>query len=84
MDVLHDKENNRFVYSVDNIEAQLKYHDLGNNTLEYYSTFVPNELRGQGIAGKLVKFAADYAKENGIKVVPTCSFVVKFYERNPE
>lgn len=84
MQIVHDVQHKKFYCEVDGYEAHMKYNDLGNNSLEYYSTYVPNELRGKGLAGKIVKVAADYAKEYGIKVVPTCSFVTTFYERNPE
>lgn len=43
-------------------------------------TFVDASLRGQGIAGKLMQAAADYLKENGRKIHPTCSYAVSWFQ----
>jgi predicted GNAT family acetyltransferase len=47
-------------------------------------TFVPDELRGHGIAATLVRAALNEARQRRWKTVPRCSYVVGFIERNPE
>lgn len=47
-------------------------------------TFVPPALRGKGLAEKLVRAALEDARRDGLKVVPQCSYVATFFERNPE
>lgn len=47
-------------------------------------TFVDPSLRGQGVAGKLVKLAADTILENGNKIGATCPYAVTWFERHPE
>jgi len=48
------------------------------------STFVPPEMRGQGVAQQLVEaFVAD-AREHGFKIVPQCSYVEALFRRHPE
>lgn len=47
-------------------------------------TFVDPSLRGQGMAGKLVKLAADAILENGNKIGATCPYAVTWFERHPE
>ncbi len=47
-------------------------------------TFVDNSLRGQGIAGKLVKLAADKILAEGNKIAATCSYAVAWFQRHPE
>lgn len=87
MDIIieHDQEHHRFIAEVDGQISHLKYEVLPDGkTLGYVSTFVPVELRGQHIAGKIVKFALDYAKENNYKVMPLCSFVQAYVEAHPE
>ena len=44
-------------------------------------TFVSPDLRGQGVAKKLLDRAADYARENNLKMEPICSYVVTAFER---
>ncbi len=45
-------------------------------------TFVDDSLRGQGVAGELMKAVCEYAQGNNIKVVPLCSYAVKWFEKN--
>lgn len=47
-------------------------------------TLVPPELRGQGIAEKLVRAALEDARLQGRRVVPQCPYVARFLQRNPE
>lgn len=47
-------------------------------------TFVPDELRGQGLAAALTRAALEEARRAGWKVVPACSYVAAFIERHPE
>jgi uncharacterized protein len=54
------------------------------NRIVLTHTFVPPELRGRGIAEKLVRAALDDARRQGRKVVPQCSYVAAFIERHPE
>ncbi|MDE5869976.1 MAG: N-acetyltransferase [Muribaculaceae bacterium] len=47
-------------------------------------TFVSPSLRGQGIAGKLVKLAADKILSEGNQIAATCIYAVRWFERHPE
>jgi hypothetical protein len=47
-------------------------------------TQVPEALEGQGIGGRLVKAAMDYAREKGEKVVPFCPFARVWLQRHSE
>ena len=47
-------------------------------------TFVPNEMRGKGIAAKLVDALVADAREYGFKVKPACSYVEAQFKRHPE
>ena len=44
-------------------------------------TFVSPELRGQGVAKKILDRAADYARAQKLKMEPVCSYVVTAFER---
>lgn len=48
------------------------------------STFVPDEMRGQGIAQKLVEALVADARELGFTIVPQCSYVAAQFRRHPE
>ena len=47
-------------------------------------TFVSGELRGQGVAKKLLDAAATYARENNFKMNAICSYVVDAFAKNEE
>jgi len=83
LEIKHDKDNQRFFALVEGREAYLQYLKIDLTTLDYYKTYVPYELRGKGIAGKIVESALNYARENNLKIVPTCSYVETFIERHP-
>lgn len=47
-------------------------------------TFVDDSLRGQGIAGELVKLAAEKIIADGNKIGATCPYAVSWFGRHPE
>jgi predicted GNAT family acetyltransferase len=83
-EIIHNKDERKFYGIINGVEAHLIYDEPEENILNYYHTYVPNELRGKGIAGKLVAFALKYAKANNKKIIPSCSFVYAFLQRNKE
>ncbi len=62
-------------------EVTFPTHD-GISTIDH--TFVDNSLRGQGVAGKLVKLAADKILSEGNKIVAKCAYAVAWFQRHPE
>ena len=47
-------------------------------------TFVDESLRGQGVAGQLVKAAADQILASGYKIAATCPYAVSWFAKHPE
>lgn len=47
--------------------------------MQLISTYTPPELRGRGIAEKLVEEAIKFAKENGLKIEPICSYAFYYF-----
>lgn len=64
--------------------AEVNFPAIGEQTVNIRRTFVDDSLRGQGVAGKLLEAAAAYLTEQNKKVVPTCSYAVKWFEKHPE
>ncbi|PTU73642.1 GNAT family N-acetyltransferase [Pseudomonas mangrovi] len=79
--VQHDPDAHRFEVVLDGGRAYLAYMDLGKKTLDFYRTFVPDNLRGRGIAAALVEGALSYAESSGYSVIPSCSYVERYLER---
>lgn len=85
LNIKHDKENKKFVVNIEGKACVLDYDVLPDGkTLDYYSTFVPPELRGRHIGDDLVKYALDYATENHYHIIPSCPFVKLIIDRHPE
>jgi len=74
----------RFELSIEGKVAVLEYVEQDDGMLVFTHTFVPPELRGRNVAAILTKFALDDARRQGKKVVPQCSYVAAYMERNKE
>ena len=81
LEVKHDKGSERFVAEVEGHEAYLSYN-VYDDIIDLSYAYTPPELRGKGIAKIVVEYALKYAEENYLKVIPTCSYVQAFVERN--
>jgi predicted GNAT family acetyltransferase len=81
--IKHDLQNHIFTLETGGLTAHLSY-EICNNGLDVRHTFVPEELRGRNIASRLVKAAYDYAVENGLRPIATCSYAVIWLQRHPE
>ena len=80
MEIRHVVNEGFFMFGENGDElAKLTYRKEGEK-LYFESTVVSSELRGQGIAGKLLDAGVEYARENGYKIVPICSYVAKKFE----
>lgn len=47
-------------------------------------TFVDGSLRGQGIAGQLLRAVADTLRQEGRKAGAACSYAIHWFETHPE
>ena len=81
--VIHDEKNHRFEIRLNDAVAYEAYR-LFDGGIDYEHTIVPASLGGRGIASYLVKHVLDYARENGLKVKPSCSFVAAYIDKHPE
>lgn len=80
----HDETSRLFIAEVDGHQATVAYRVVDKNTLDFQSTYVPHVLRGQNVGTQLVRYALDWAREQKMRVVPTCWFVGSVVERHPE
>ncbi len=81
--VTHNPETHRFEAVVDGLRSELDYH-LTGNVVWMTHTGVPRELEGRGIAAQLVTAALAWARSEGLKVKPSCSYVAAYMRRHPE
>ena len=63
--------------------AELTWQAMGPLRIADH-TFVPPEMRGQGVAQVLVEALVADAREQGFRIVPQCSYVAAQFRRHPE
>ncbi len=61
----------------DNAAAEITFVPSGENIITIDHTFVSENLRGQGIALKLVNKVVEYARTEHKKIIPQCSYAKK-------
>jgi predicted GNAT family acetyltransferase len=79
--VKNNQALNRFEARVNGIQAFLDYK-LQGSLMTLVHTEVPSELGGQGVGGSIVKAALHFAREQGLRVVPECPFVIHYIDRH--
>ena len=83
VDVKHNKAENMFEVWIDGYLSKLDYIQDDKNFVITHVGVYP-EFRGQGVAGKIVEKALQYARENKLRVVPMCSYAAAYIRRNPQ
>lgn len=81
--IQHNEEKRQFTFTEDGFMAYVSY-EIDDKSLDIRHTIVPKELGGRGIASNLVKAAYDYAIENRLTPVATCSYAATWLKRHPE
>ena len=83
-DIRDNQEESQFETTIDGHVALSAYDLEEPNRIVFTHTEVPEALSGRGLAGAIVKFALDCAREKKLTVVPQCAYVASFIKRHPE
>ena len=79
------QDGKRFVaFEGDKELGEVTFVNAGEDKIIIDHTGVKPEYEGRGVGGALVKAALDYAKAEGIKVIPLCPFAKRYVERHLE
>lgn len=81
--VRHEGHAGRFVAEVEGVQARLDYR-RSDDTMTIVHTIVPAAIGGRGIAARLVESALEFARAQGLKVVPQCSYAAAHVAKHPE
>ena len=84
MNIENDTAQHRFHVVLPEGEGELVYRVPATGAIELVHTEVAPALRGQGVAEALAEAAFDYAREHGLRVVPTCPYVQRWLTKHPE
>lgn len=79
MTIDHEIDKQCFLITIEKNTAILEYDlDEDRGTIDFKRTYVPEPLRGKGIAEKLVRNGLKWARSKSYKIHATCWYVRKF------
>ncbi len=64
--------------------GKIEYSTRDENKIVIEHTEVDSAFQGKGVGKDLVHEAAEYARENNLKIIPVCSYAKKFLERTSD
>ena len=82
MPVINNTAENRYELETAGHLSVADYH-LSGTTLSITHVGVPEALRGQGIAAKVMEGVVADAKERRLTIMPVCSYAAAYLKRNP-
>jgi predicted GNAT family acetyltransferase len=83
MIIRHNPALNRFETGAEPELAHCDYERRGAVWVLPH-TFVPESMRGGGVAAALVKATMEHVRAEGGRIVPVCSYVAAYLSRHPE
>lgn len=81
--VANNIEESRFEVKVEEHLAVIDYF-YKRGEIVFTHTGVPEPLEGQGLASKMARFVLDFARSEGLKVIPRCPFIRSYIRRHSE
>ncbi|WP_235263553.1 GNAT family N-acetyltransferase [Nitrincola sp. A-D6] len=79
----HQPSQQRFIMTDAGIDAVLDYVIRGTR-INFTHTYVPESLRGRGLAEQLVRAGLAWAREHDYQIEASCWYVGKFLKREEE
>jgi uncharacterized protein len=83
-EILDDKEQSRYEAHLGGETVAIADYVKAPDSVSFTHTETFPGHRGQGLAGKVIDRALRDAREEGLEVMPFCSFVGDYIGRNPE
>ena len=82
MAIKHDEANQQFTIARDGHSGELAYTRPSEQVIDFTHTFVDEALRGQGVADELAHAALAYARQAGLQVKTTCTFMAGYVQKH--
>ena len=87
MDIKLDQSQSKGSFYIEesgNRLAEMTFSKAGDRLIIIDHTEVSDALRGTGAGLKLVAAGVDFARKNGLKIIPLCPFAKSVFDRKPE
>lgn len=79
-----DKKGSFEIYSDGEKAGEMTYTWAGDDKFIIDHTEVNEAFSGKGLAKQLVYAGAEYARNNGKKVIPLCSYAKSVFDKNED
>ena len=83
LDVVMNEAERRFEVKLDGEIAFAEYRLIDHGIILPH-TVVPEAFEGRGVGSALARTALGYAREEGLKVIPLCTFMAGYISKHPE
>lgn len=86
-EVQHVAERNRFqLIEASEGSSEVAYlgYELGDGSVTFLHTAVPDSMGGRGVGGRLAETGVRWAREQDLEVVAECTFVQGWLRKHPE
>jgi len=80
----HNNDDRRFELVVEGHLCYIEYTEDKPKVLSLNHTWVPETLRGQVAAGRLAHAVMEWCRDNVVRIIPVCPYLVTFLKRHPE
>jgi predicted GNAT family acetyltransferase len=85
LEVTHNADGERYEIHVDGeLGGFTVAHPLDAGIVLFPHTIIEPAFEGQGLASKLVTGAFDDIRSRGLKIVPTCPYILGWLPKHPE
>lgn len=83
-EVVEDKEQSRYEVHLDGETVAIADYVKAPDTVSFTHTETFAAHRGQGLAGQMIERALRDARDEGLEVMPFCSFVAEYVNEHRE
>jgi predicted GNAT family acetyltransferase len=77
-------DQEHYEISVDGTRAGLAAYEIEGDVITFTHTEIDDAYEGQGLGGKLARYALDDARLRGLRVRPRCPFIRSWIRRHPD
>ena len=82
--IVHHPDASRYELTVDGEVGAYADYELAGETIVFTHTVTLPQLRGRGLAAKIVRHALDDARAEDRTVVPQCWYVAQYIDQHPD
>lgn len=82
--VSHDPDEARYELFVDDEPAGLIEYRDGDGVRDMFHTEVSSSFQGRGLAAVLATAAVADVRAQGLMLVPTCPYILRYLRKHPE